>query len=122
MLLKGVLIGFILVKHMNKGVISSITTISMSAAILVAAFFVFVPSAHAAIAPSFCVDKNGNVYVVGSSYKTTTCKAGELNVPTTGLPGPVGPQGPVGLQGPVGDQGPVGPTGPQGPVGNKGPD
>lgn len=67
-----------------------------------------------------CVEKSGNVRIVGSAE---ACKQNEtpLSWNETGPAGPAGAKGDTGPAGPIGPAGPAGPAGPTGAKGDTGP-
>jgi type VI secretion system secreted protein Hcp len=74
-----------------------------------------------------CVDKHGNLRVLGAD--ASACGQHESSIQwnqvgpigPAGPAGPMGPQGPAGAVGPAGASGPAGPSGPQGVAGPAGP-
>lgn len=69
--------------------------------------------------PKYCVNYEGEVYIVGEIFKTKNCKKGDKEF-TINSSGQSGTQGPQGETGPKGDKGDKGDQGMQGEKGEKG--
>lgn len=72
--------------------------------------------------PKYCVNYEGEVYIVGEIFKSKNCKKGdkEFTMNTSGQSGTQGPQGETGPKGDKGDKGDQGTQGIQGEKGEKG--
>lgn len=73
--------------------------------------------------PKYCVNYEGEIYIVGEIFKSKNCKKGdrEFNLATTNQNGAQGPQGEAGPKGDKGDQGIQGVQGEKGDKGDTGP-
>ena len=108
----------------RKWVIFSIVIIGVLSVAL--SFWTYTRAAGTSI--TACVDRSGDMYLVGTGFKRSSCSSGE-NLLSWNIAGPQGPKGDTGSMGAKGDAGnagqagstgSIGPIGPQGAQGNAG--